>query len=57
MKVVVSKGVYYYKDYKEARAILYDLKKQFPDARIVGYQKGWAIQYYVSGPYWPEIID
>jgi hypothetical protein len=45
-----KKGVNYYSDYTEARDIANKLTKS---ARVVSYTTGWAVQYYVSGPYYP----
>jgi|TARA_R110000851_G_scaffold144708_1_gene283921 hypothetical protein len=45
-----KKGVNYYSDYTEARDIANKLTKS---ARVVSYATGWAVQYYVSGPYYP----
>ena len=47
----MKKGINYYDDYTEARDIAKKLTKH---ARVVSYTTGWAVQYYVSGPYYPE---
>ena len=28
---------------------------RFPTARVVPYDRGFAVQYYISGPYYPEL--
>ena len=51
-------GVNYYPDYRYAKIILDSLLSNYPDARLViDYDYGWAIQYYPSGCYYPEIPD
>lgn len=45
------KGVNYYVTYDGARVIRDRLP---PGARIVEYTRGWAVQYRISGPYYPE---
>ena len=45
------KGVAYFPTYESARTIQ---RKRVPAGRIVSYGRGWAIQYWKSGPYYPE---
>ena len=43
--------IYYY--FNIHRAL--EIKDTLPEgARVVLYELGWAIQYYKSGPYYPE---
>ena len=45
------RGVNYYQEYKMAKVI----RDRLPaGARIVDFSRGWAIQYFISGPYYPE---
>lgn len=30
------------------------VSREFPDARIVDFTKGYAVQYFKSGPYFPD---
>ena len=50
-----------YMSHLEAIVVKEALCKMNPDyspyLRIVEYQKGTAIQWYESGPYWPEVPD
>jgi hypothetical protein len=50
----MRKGVAYL-PFKEARAILDGVLARHPEARTVAYTRGYAVQYRVSGPYWPEL--
>jgi len=27
----------------------------YPEARVIAYDRGFAVQYRISGPYWPEL--
>lgn len=47
----MHKGVAYYPSYIGARAVR---DKFVPDGRLISYGLGWAIQYRISGPYYPE---
>ena len=42
------KGVAYIEKFTDAKRLR---DAHYPDARIVGYQRGYAIQKYKSGPY------
>tara|TARA_R100001079_G_scaffold95344_1_gene58373 strand:- start:493 stop:678 length:186 start_codon:yes stop_codon:yes gene_type:complete len=42
------KGVAYFKNYKDARL---HMKKHAPNGRLVSYERGWAVQVRISGPY------
>lgn len=55
--VLFSKGIEYYKDCMDAEAVRKSLLDEYPLARLVEYKKGWAIQYYPSGYYYPEVPD
>jgi hypothetical protein len=52
----ISKGVHYYEDKTKAIQIHAEVLKTFPTARIVPYIKGYAVQYYKSGPYYPQSV-
>lgn len=49
----------YYQAYSDAAAIKTGLAARYPKyqqtLRIVAYQKGYALQWYESGPYWPDL--
>ena len=47
----IFKGIAYFPTYGSARTIQ---RKRVPAGRIVSYGRGWAIQYWKSGPYYPE---
>ena len=45
----------YFQTYKEASCVLTtEVRKEFPEARIIQFDKGFAIQYYKSGYYYPH---
>jgi len=46
-------GVTYYRDFAEAE----NIARAFNRARVVSFERGWAVQAYVSGPYWNEKED
>jgi hypothetical protein len=43
------RGVYYFPTFEAARD--YAIANNWPVARIISYQRGWAIQIRISGPY------
>jgi len=45
---------YYAKTFQEARAIRDKLREKLPEARVVEYERGYAIQYRKSGRYYPD---
>ena len=45
----VFKGTYYFPDYQSARS--YAQSQGLPTDRIISYERGWAVQLRVSGPY------
>lgn len=51
----IRKGVYYYKRYETALALVNELQNEYPDSRVVHYELGYAVQYRISGPYYPEL--
>jgi len=51
----IKKSVYYYEDRKIAEKIVRDLRVNYPEARVVEYDLGFAVQYRISGPYFPEL--
>lgn len=51
MAMRIYKGIGYYDNYAEARDVN---EAEEIGGRLVCYGLGWAIQYRVSGPYWPE---
>ena len=48
----LHKGVAYFPSYESARTVL--KKRLSGNGRLVAYDRGWAIQYWISGPYYPE---
>jgi hypothetical protein len=46
--------VNYYKDYNDARKVLEHVATEHPEARIVGYGLGYAVQFQKSGAYFPD---
>ncbi len=50
----MRKGVAYFGTYREARDVATKEIKGHA-WRIVRYTLGWAIQYRISGPYFPEL--
>ena len=51
----IKKGIYYYEDRKIAEKVVNDIKKNYPESRVVEYGLGFAVQYRISGPYYPEL--
>jgi hypothetical protein len=51
----IKNGIYYYKNYNTARQLVKELKEEYPEARIVQYLPGYAVQYRKGGPYFPEL--
>lgn len=51
------RGVTYFPTFQEARDRAAQEVRGFPAWRVVGYERGWAIQYYPSGPYYPELQE
>ena len=47
-------GTMYYHHREDAEIILQELLPDYPHARIVEYEIGYALQYYRSGPYYPQ---
>ncbi len=47
----------YFQTYMETESVLKEVKTEFPQARIVEFLKGFAIQYYKSGYYYPYRSD
>jgi hypothetical protein len=47
-KVKEYKGIAYFKDRKDAEA---HMKRYSPKGRVVGYERGYAVQTRISGPY------
>ena len=45
------RGVFYYASYDDARIVRDNLRKANPLARIIGYERGYAIQRERSGRY------
>lgn len=41
----------YYRTFVKARSIRERLTARWPDARVVEYERGFAVQLYRSGPY------
>lgn len=53
MQVRYRKGIAYFPTFEEAR----EVSKGYEGSRVVHYELGWAVQYRVSGPYFPEVDD
>ena len=51
----IYKGIAYFPDFHDARDTAQREVKGHPAWRIVPYDRGWAIQYRPSGPYYPEL--
>jgi hypothetical protein len=51
----VYKNVAYFPDQESADALVGRLVAKHPDARTVAYTRGFAVQYRISGPYYPEL--
>lgn len=51
-----KKGINYY-PFDDAIIIRDVLVLMYPHCKIVEYDLGWAVQYYASGCYYPEIPD
>ena len=50
-KFISHKGTVYFRTFKDA----YKLATQL-NGRVVQFDRGFAIQYYRSGPYFPETL-
>lgn len=48
-KYKAHKGIYYFPSYQEAKK--YAIEHNHPSNRIIEYERGWAIQKRISGPY------
>ena len=46
------KGVDYYETASDAQKVRNHILPQYPEARVVRYELGWAVQLYKSGPYY-----
>jgi hypothetical protein len=63
--VKLHKGIAYFTERESARVICaeiigrkahpLDIGTQYPQARVVEYDRGFAVQYRLSGPYYPEL--
>ena len=51
---MIKKGVEYFKTYNAANVICRNLIATYPEARVVYYGLGHAVQYELSGAYYPE---
>ena len=51
MRYDVHKGVAYFEKRGDAQA----KSTELPGSRVVEYQRGYAVQYRISGPYYPEL--
>jgi len=51
---MTKNNVKYYPSFKHARRCRNSLAAEYPNSRVVEYQLGWAVQYYLSGPYYPH---
>lgn len=55
-----KKGIIYFETWQDAWTTAKMLRdrsfaRRYPYARVVPYQLGSAVQYYRSGPYYPEL--
>ena len=48
----LHKGIAYFTRFEDAK----DMASVIPGSRIVRYGRGYAIQYRISGPYWPQTL-
>jgi len=48
----VYRNTFYFASYADAERVCNNLKQTYPEARIVEYERGYAIQREKSGPYW-----
>ena len=48
--------VTYFPTYALAVEVCGRVREYYPEARVVRYARGWAVQYYKSGPYYPEAL-
>lgn len=53
----MHKGVAYFDTWQAAAEIRGQVKALHPSARVVPYIRGYAVQYRISGPYFPELED
>lgn len=53
----IRKGVAYFTTYAEAQTVAEALPAEYQDKHIRSYGLGYAVQYYTSGPYYPELED
>lgn len=56
-KPKIHKGVAYFHTWMDAWQIRKKLKAQYPEANVVAYTRGYAVQYRISGPYYPELEE
>lgn len=54
-RATTHEGVTYFPDFYAARDVASAEIKGHPGWRVVAYERGHAIQYYPSGPYYPEL--
>jgi hypothetical protein len=50
-------GVAYFPNLGAAEKVKKELETKYPEVRVVDYTRGWAVQYYKSGPYYPEALE
>lgn len=53
-KSITKSGVTYFQEFSDAREIKNSLYNMYKGVRLVKYGLGWAIQYSISGPYYPS---
>lgn len=46
--------VTYFESLEQAERVRESVEIDFPSARLVEYNLGWAVQYRKSGPYYPD---
>ena len=55
METKLKKSVMCYEDINNAIERMHLLKPEYPEARVVCYTPGYAVQYRISGPYYPQL--
>lgn len=54
---MTHKSVEYFATWEQAVEVLASILNRFPKAREVEYERGIAVQYYCSGPYYPQLEE
>jgi len=51
----MKQGVFYFSSLNDALERCYMLRTKYPEGHVTHYDLGWAVQYYIGGPYYPEL--